>query len=51
VRPLRLAYLGMYAVRDEDDCAPFQTAEAVQGARAFARMDRPRMARLRGREE
>jgi predicted N-acetyltransferase YhbS/RimJ/RimL family protein N-acetyltransferase/NAD(P)H-dependent FMN reductase len=32
-----LPYLGMYAVRDEDDLASFQTDEAIQGARQFAR--------------
>lgn len=32
-----LLYLGMYAVRDEDDLASFQTEEAQNGARAFAR--------------
>ena len=32
-----LSYLGMYAVRDEDDLKSFQTEEAVNGARAFAR--------------
>jgi GNAT superfamily N-acetyltransferase len=31
-----LPYLGMYAVRDEDDLASFQTDNAVQGARQFA---------------
>ena len=31
-----LAYVGMYSVRDEDDLASFQTAEAVVGARNFA---------------
>jgi len=33
-----LFYLGMYAVRDEDDLASFQTDEAIQGARQFARI-------------
>jgi len=33
-----LPYLGMYAVRDEDDLASFQTEEAIQGARQFARI-------------
>jgi multimeric flavodoxin WrbA len=32
-----LPYLGMYAVRDEDDLASFQTDAAIQGARRFAR--------------
>ena len=32
-----LPYLGMYAVRDEDDLASFQTDEAMAGAREFAR--------------
>lgn len=32
-----LEYLGMYSVRDEDDLASFQTEEAVNGAREFAR--------------
>lgn len=32
-----IPYLGMYAVRDEDDLASFQTPEAVEGARAFAK--------------
>ena len=31
-----LPYLGMYAARDEDNLASFQTEEAVAGARAFA---------------
>lgn len=31
-----LPYLGMYAVRDEDDLASFQTEKAIQGAREFA---------------
>ena len=31
-----LPYLGMYAVRDEDDLASFQTEEAIAGAREFA---------------
>jgi len=30
-------YLGMYAVRDENDMASFQTDEAITGARDFAR--------------
>ncbi len=33
-----LGYLGMYAVRDEDDLASFRTKAAIDGARAFARM-------------
>lgn len=32
-----LKYMGMYSVRDLDDLASFQTEEAVNGARAFAR--------------
>jgi len=32
-----LQYLGMYAVRDENNMASFQTDEAVSGAREFAR--------------
>lgn len=32
-----LDYLGMYSVRDEDDLASFQTKEAIEGARNFAR--------------
>ena len=32
----RLKYVGMYSVRDEDNLASFQTAEAVAGARNFA---------------
>ena len=32
-----LDYLGMYAVRDEDNLASFQTEQAVTGAREFAR--------------
>lgn len=32
-----LTYLGMYSVQDEDDLASFQTEDAVNGARAFAR--------------
>lgn len=32
-----LKYIGMYSVQDEDDLASFQTAEAVEGARKFAR--------------
>ena len=33
----KLKYLGMYSVRDEDDLVSFQTEEAVNGAKAFAR--------------
>ncbi len=33
----KLSYQGMYSVRDEDDLVSFQTAEAVEGARVFAR--------------
>jgi Multimeric flavodoxin WrbA len=32
-----LKYLGMYSVRDEDDLASFQTIEAMEGARLFAK--------------
>gem|GEM_PF-978564 len=32
-----LPYLGMYAVRDRDNLASFQTEDAVSGAREFAR--------------
>jgi len=32
-----LKYIGMYSVRDEDNLASFQAAEAIDGARAFAR--------------
>ena len=32
-----LEYRGMYSVRDEDDLSSFQTPEACQGARDFAR--------------
>ena len=32
-----LNYLGMYSVRDEDDLASFQTPEAIEGAKKFAR--------------
>ena len=31
-----LPYLGMYAVRDEDNLASFQTEAAIAGAREFA---------------
>lgn len=34
----KLDYLGMYSVRDEDDLASFQTAEAIYGAKRFARL-------------
>lgn len=33
----RLRYMGMYSLRDEDDLASFQTKEAIQGARDFAK--------------
>lgn len=33
----KLVYRGLYSVRDEDDRASFQTQEATEGARAFAR--------------
>lgn len=33
----KLDYMGMYSVRDENDLASFQTAEAVAGAEGFAR--------------
>ena len=33
----KLKYVGMYSVRDEDDLASFQTDEAVNGARDFAK--------------
>lgn len=32
-----LEYVGMYSVRDEDNIASFQTEEAMNGARMFAR--------------
>lgn len=32
-----LRYMGMYSVRDLDDLASFQTEEAMEGARKFAR--------------
>ena len=32
-----LTYLGLYSVRDTDNLASFQTPEAVEGAKAFAR--------------
>lgn len=33
----KLNYMGMYSVRDEDNIASFQTKEAINGAREFAR--------------
>jgi multimeric flavodoxin WrbA len=36
-RHSNLVYLGLYSVQDEDNLASFQTAEAVAGAKAFAR--------------
>ncbi len=33
----QLEYAGMYSVQDDDDLASFQTTEAVEGAKAFAR--------------
>lgn len=32
-----LQYIGMYSVQDEDNLASFQTAEAVEGAKKFAK--------------
>ena len=32
-----LNYIGMYSVQDNDNLASFQTADAVEGAKAFAR--------------
>ena len=32
-----LTYVGLYSVQDEDNLASFQTVEAVEGARQFAR--------------
>ena len=32
-----LEYIGMYSVQDEDNLASFQTAEAVEGAKQFAK--------------
>ncbi len=32
-----LQYIGLYSVRDEDNLASFQTEEAVEGAKKFAR--------------
>ena len=34
----KLQYLGLYSVRDEDDLRSFQTAEAISGAKEFARI-------------
>jgi len=34
----KLSYLGMYSVRDEEDIASFQTPEAINGAKSFAKM-------------
>lgn len=39
----QLGYLGLYSVQDEDDLASFQTSQAVEGARAFARQLLERM--------
>ena len=36
-RHSKLNYMGMYAVRDEDNFASFQTESAISGAKAFAR--------------
>lgn len=33
----KLEYVGMYDVQDEDNLASFQTAEAVEGAKVFAK--------------
>lgn len=33
-----LQYIGMYSVRDTDNLASFQTKEAIEGAKAFAKM-------------
>jgi hypothetical protein len=33
-----LRYSGMYSVRDEDNKASFQTAEAINGAKKFAQI-------------
>ena len=33
----KLEYMGMYSVRDEDDIVSFQTEDAINGAREFAR--------------
>ncbi|MBQ6719693.1 MAG: hypothetical protein IJN20_05015, partial [Oscillospiraceae bacterium] len=32
-----LTYVGLYSVQDEDNLASFQTAEAVEGVKVFAR--------------
>ena len=32
-----LKYVGMYSVQDNDNLASFQTEEAIEGAKAFAR--------------
>ncbi len=32
-----LEYIGMYSVQDEDNLASFQTEEAVEGAKQFAK--------------
>jgi multimeric flavodoxin WrbA len=34
----KLNYIGMYSVRDENDLASFQTEEAIQGAKDFAKI-------------
>ena len=34
----KLQYIGMYSVRDTDNLASFQTKEAVEGAKEFARL-------------
>lgn len=34
-----LEYVGLYPVQDEDNLASFQTAEAINGAKAFARKE------------
>lgn len=36
-RHSNLEYAGLYSVQDEDDLASFQTPEAIEGAKAFAR--------------
>ena len=33
-----LEYIGMYSVQDNDNLASFQTVEAVEGTKKFARM-------------
>ncbi len=40
-RHAKMEYLGMLAVRDEDDLASFQTAEAVERSKAFAKVIAP----------